>query len=403
MELRKGYKQTEIGIIPNDWSVSDVASQFNFFSNATNPRADLSYKDEGYRYIHYGDIHTILPTLLNLDGFRLPRISMDKVMNKPLLKKGDIIVADASEDLSGLCKSIEIVSNTNELECVAGLHTFLLRPKNDNFASGFCGYLFNSDLLQQQYLKLYTGLKVFGVSRSSMKSILLPNPSKKEQQAIAEALNDADALIASLEKLIEKKRHLLETLSDELLSGKRRLGGFQDEWKDYKLDELVAEINTGKLDANAMVENGKYHFFTCAAEPFYIDQPAFCGDAILVSGNGANIGYVHKFSGEFNAYQRTYVLQNFSADFEYIYYQMKRGFRSHIEPFVNGGNTPYITMSTVASMGLPCPSIEEQKAIAEVLHDFEKELTDIEVKLNKAKKVKAGMMQELLTGRTRLI
>ena len=233
-------------------------------------------------------------------------------------------------------------------------------------------------------------------------SIIYPE-SKVEQEAIAEALSDADALISSLGKLIDKKSKIYEILSNEMLTGKRRLDGFQDVWENRCLKDLVAEIKTGKLDANAMIDNGKYRFFTCAAEPFYIDQPAFSGDAILVSGNGANIGYVHKYTGEFNAYQRTYVLQKFSADFEYIFYQMKKRFRSHIAPLVNGGNTPYITLSTVESMNLPQPLIEEQKAIAFVLKDAEKEIADIKLQLKKARKLKTGMMQDLLTGRTRLI
>ncbi|MBW5390506.1 restriction endonuclease subunit S, partial [Brachyspira hampsonii] len=91
-----------------------------------------------------------------------------------------------------------------------------------------------------------------------------------------------------------------------------------DEWKIKKLSEISRSIKTGKLDANAMEENGQYRFYTCAREYYRINEYAFDGEALLISGNGAYVGYVHYYKGKFNAYQRTYVLMDFEEDIKYI-------------------------------------------------------------------------------------
>ena len=97
-----------------------------------------------------------------------------------------------------------------------------------------------------------------------------------------------------------------------------RFNGFTDAWEQRKLGEF-ADISTGKLDANAMVEDGEYDFYTSGMKKYRIDTPAFEGPAITIAGNGATVGYMHLADGEFNAYQRTYVLQNFQANRYFLY------------------------------------------------------------------------------------
>ena len=133
-----------------------------------------------------------------------------------------------------------------------------------------------------------------------------------------------------------------------------------------KLGELC-RITTGKLDANAMVEGGGYPFFTCAEQVYEIDRYAFDTEALLVSGNGANLGHVHYYCGKFNAYQRTYVLSDFSEDIQYLRQYLEAYLSKRIESEKNTGNTPYIVLGTLADMEIKLPRVPEQQRIA---HDL---------------------------------
>ena len=128
----------------------------------------------------------------------------------------------------------------------------------------------------------------------------------------------------------------------------------------------MCRIRTGKLDANAMVEGGEYPFFTCAREHYSIDTYAFDTDALLISGNGANVGYIHHYTGKFNAYQRTYVLDEFSEDINYVHVFMDRFLSSRIDAEKKAGNTPYIVLSTLSEMEICLPNETEMNRLVEM-------------------------------------
>ena len=180
-------------------------------------------------------------------------------------------------------------------------------------------------------------------------------------------------------------------------------GTIPDGWKSAPLGQLCGRITTGKLDANAMVTDGDYPFFTCARESYRINKYAFDCEALLVSGNGANVGYVHYYKGKFNAYQRTYVISDFSADVHFLKLFLDRNVRDRIRVEVNAGNTPYITMGTLTEMGVVLPSNPvEQRAIAEALSDVDALLGALDRLIAKKRDLKQAAMQQLLTGQTRL-
>ncbi len=130
--------------------------------------------------------------------------------------------------------------------------------------------------------------------------------------------------------------------------------GFNQAWQRVRLGD-ICEITTGSLDANEMVHYGKYRFYTCAKEYYFIDKYAFDIEAILISGNGAYVGYVHYYKGKFNAYQRTYVLDNFSEHIIFVKYFLAMFLQSHIQTNRNEGNTPYIVMATLKDFEIPLP------------------------------------------------
>ena len=137
----------------------------------------------------------------------------------------------------------------------------------------------------------------------------------------------------------------------------------------------ICQITTGKLDANAQVDNGIYPFFTCAEHPFKIDSFAFDTEALLISGNGANLGYINYYNGKFNAYQRTYVLDVFSENIQYIKWVLKVLLPKRIAIEKSSSNTPYILLSTLSDLMLPIPSKENQYHIAELMQSLERKLS----------------------------
>ena len=152
-----------------------------------------------------------------------------------------------------------------------------------------------------------------------------------------------------------------------------------------------------------MKENGEYRFYTCAKDYYQIDTYAFDTEALLVSGNGANVGYIHYYKGKFNAYQRTYVLSDFLDSIKYLQHFMGRKLTDRIRVEVNAGNTPYITRGTLTEMKVALPPTKaEQEAIAEALSDVDKLLGSLEKFIAKKRAIKQAAMQQLLTGKTRL-
>lgn len=175
------------------------------------------------------------------------------------------------------------------------------------------------------------------------------------------------------------------------------------DWSIKKLGDVSKRITTGKLNANAMTLNGDYPFFTCAEEHYWIDKYAFDDEALLVSGNGANVGYIHYYKGKFNAYQRTYVLTDFNEDIWFIKLFMDRNLQERIRTEVNAGNTPYIKMDTLTEMSISIPPTQaEQAAIATALSDTDRLITALDNLIAKKRNIKQGVMQELLTGKRRL-
>lgn len=153
---------------------------------------------------------------------------------------------------------------------------------------------------------------------------------------------------------------------------------------EYKRLGDVCSIKTGKLDANAKVENGRYPFFTCDAKPYKIDTYAFDSEAILISGNGSNVGHVHYYNGKFNAYQRTYVLSNLRyINPHYLVIFFKGFLRSYIYNKKKGGCIPYITLPMLTNFPIPVPPREVQERIVAELDKINEVIEDCREMLRK--------------------
>ena len=179
-----------------------------------------------------------------------------------------------------------------------------------------------------------------------------------------------------------------------------------NDWEQRKLGK-VADIGTGKLDANAMNETGEYDFYTSGIQKYKIDVPAFEGPAITIAGNGATVGYMHLANGKFNAYQRTYVLSAFQANREFLFYEIGNKLPKKISQEARTGNIPYIVMDMLTDLQLSIPCEQEQRKLGEfmmsldhliTLHHHEEFCTEnvlIYIEINITIQIKEDIMAEL--------
>lgn len=227
---------------------------------------------------------------------------------------------------------------------------------------------------KEELLRKANGSTFKEISTQGVKDIPINFPKLPEQTKIADFLSLLDERIACLSETIKNRKTEKATLLRQLFDRSLRFPEFSDEWQQTTLGE-VCTIKTGKLDANAMVEDGPYPFFTCAKQTYQTDTYSFSGEAILVAGNG-EVGLVKYYDGKFNAYQRTYVLQSSCRDIillfirNYIDYALPK----RIISFLNGSAMPYITLSTLSDMPIALPSLAEQKRIAELFTTFDERI-----------------------------
>ncbi|TPH46732.1 restriction endonuclease subunit S [Helicobacter pylori] len=266
----------------------------------------------------------------------------------------------------------------------------------------FLVYFLSLEQTQKTILKKAGTSTIPDLNHNDFYSLLIPLPPLHEQIAIADILSALDNYLHALRALILKKESVKKALSFELLSQRKRLKGFNQAWQRVRLGD-ICEITTGSLDANEMVHYGKYRFYTCAKEYYFIDKYAFDTEAILISGNGAYVGYVHYYKGKFNAYQRTYVLDNFSEHIIFIKYFLTMFLQSHIQTNRNEGNTPYIVMATLKDFEIPLPPLNEQSAIADILSALDKEIASLKNKKRQFDNIKKALNHDLMSAKIRVL
>jgi type I restriction enzyme S subunit len=416
----EGFKNTDVGIIPNDWNLVSFDDTFDFYTTATYSRAQLSDNEE-IGYVHYGDIHVKCLHFLDLDKITLPTIKNELLKNYPTIKDGDVIVVDASEDYEGVGKCVE-VKNLKNKKVISGLHTFLLRDKEGKIADGFKGYIHSNKLVKKQMDTLATGLKVYGVSKNNLKKILIPlPPTKAEQTAIATALNDADALIQKLEQLIAKKRLIkqgamqkclnpdfydlgddLDLTEDDTQKSQNQTNQKNhrsDKWVVKKLGEVL-KVKHGKSQKEVASENGSYPILASGgiigrAKSFLYNKPS-----VLIGRKGTidKPQYMDKPFWSVDTLFYTEIFEENDAKFIYYMFNLIDWYS-----YNEASGVPSLNAKTIELIEKSFPkSKTEQTRIAQILSDMDNEIEALEKQLEKYKMLKQGMMQVLLTGKIRL-
>lgn len=404
MKVKPGYNQTEVGVIPEDWDVKPLKELFTFSGGLSASREQLS--DDGFCYLHYGDIHKSNKMFIDVaneyDEIPKLNIPLKSVPTKALLSDGDVVFVDASEDDDGASKHI-VVRNPNGITYISGLHTIVAKSKDDSLCNIYKQYCFQTRDIKRQFKYYAVGTKVTGISKTNIVKIQIPLPPRPEQRVIAEALSDADALVESLEQLIAKKRDIKQGAMQELLTGKRRLPGFSDEWEIKKLGELLDYEQPTKYIVKDTEYSDNYNI------------------PVLTAGKTFILGYTVE---EFSIFRNLPVIifDDFTTASKYVDFpfKVKSSAMKILKPrdknvnlkFVfekmqlidfNLGDHKRYWISEYQNIEIDTPTYEEKIAIAAVLSDIDAEIVALEEKRDKCKQIKHGMMQELLTGETRLI
>ena len=223
-------KATRFG---DDWEMRWLGDHLKFLRHGTNPRSDLT-TNGSVRYLHYGDIHTSADPYLDPHARPMPTLTIEQASLLDPLDDGDLVFVDASEDLSGVGKSVEL-KGLRGRPVVAGLHTIAVRFNKSVLTDGFKAYLQFHPAFCRHLRRLAAGTKVYATNRTHIASARLPLPPLPEQRAIAAVLSDVDELIGSLEALIAKKQAIKQAAMQELLTGRTRLPGFGGEWETCHL------------------------------------------------------------------------------------------------------------------------------------------------------------------------
>lgn len=227
-------------------------------------------------------------------------------------------------------------------------------------------------------------------------------PPLEEQAAIAEALSDVDSLISSLQKLIEKKKAIKQGTMQELLTGKKRLPGFSEEWAYRRVGEICS-ITKGQIITEKTAIHGNVPVIAGGKTPaFYHNVANRESDVITISASGANAGYIAYHDYPIFASDCSTIESSNQYDVKFIYYALLYH-QQELIGMQTGGAQPHIHPKEIGVLIVPHINQEEQRAIANVLSDMDNEIVQVEKKLAKYQQIKQGMMQELLTGRIRLV
>lgn len=420
----KELKHTEIGDIPVDWELQTFDETFRVISNNTLSRENLNNRGGAVRNIHYGDILTKFPEVLDCNEEEIPYVNELSLLSSStqLLQDGDIVVADTAEDET-VGKVIE-VQNLGDSKLVAGLHTIPCRVKKGDFAPGWLGYYMNSDLFHNQILPYITGIKVSSISKGAISETLILVPPFDEQEKIVQSLNKIQLLMTSETKVVNKIKLVKNGCLSKMFPQKddtvpeMRLPGFTEAWEQRKLGEVVG-IYDGVHQTPQYQDSGimflSVENITTLKSEKYISEEAFERDYKLYPEKGdilmTRIGDV----GTTNVVQtkekvafyvslallkpkeiNSYFLSNAMKTSVFQKGLRERTLVTAIPQKINKDEIGRVNVFITNNA-------EEQKKIGDYFTALDHLITLHQCKCDKYSNIKKGMMSDLLTGKIRLV
>lgn len=413
--MKGKFKESDVGLIPEDWELKKIG-EVGKFSKGQGVKKDESSSGD-LPCIRYGEIYTKHNDFIKeFYSFISPSIAL----TAKKIFQGDILFAGSGETKEEIGKCVAFI---NSFVAYAGGDIVILSPQNSN--STFLGYLLNAPLIQNQKASRGQGDAVVHISASQLSQIVIPlPPTLVEQEAITTVLSDTDAWIASLEAQIAKKKLIKQGTMQELLTGKRRLPGFgagkgwkdsevgriPEDWEVKKLGDVVTFLDGRRKpikDSDRDKMRGDFPYYGASGIIDYVNRYLFDEDLILLGEDGDNIlsrntKLAFKVNGKIWVNNHAHVLRpnaEFNLDFlvellESLDYEL----------YNSGTAQPKLNQKTCKLIPIPLPpTLAEQDAIALILSEMDEEIEVLEQKVEKAKGIKQGLMQVLLTGKIRLV
>ncbi len=404
----EGFKNSDAGIIPNDWN-APLLSEISDFENG---KAHEQFIDDK------GDYIVINSKFISTEG----SVAKYSKVNLSPLEKGNIAIVMSDIPNGKALAKCFLVPQDNRYTLNQRIGCIKPFDEIDN------DYLFYKLNRNNYFLAFDSGSGQTNLKKSEIRAcpVALP-PTKAEQTAIANALNDADALIQKLEQLIAKKRNIKTGAMQELLTGKKRLNGFTDDWISEPLPNLcwyqegpglrnwqftkfgikvinVTNLENGFLNLDRTDRYISLEEFNRMYKHFEIDE-----DDIVVASSGNSYGKVAVVrKRDLPLLMNTSVIRFKplkTLDYNFLHEFLKsKYFKEQIDLLITGGAQPNFGPAHLKKIIVKLPKTKtEQNAIAQILSDMDNEIQELEKELEKFKMMKQGMMQSLLTGKIRLV
>lgn len=423
--MRFGYKQTEVGLIPEDWSAVSLGSLTTLMTNGFVGTATKHYaeNENGVLYIQG---YNVEENSFNLHGIKYVTDDFHKAHAKSCLRAGDLLTVQTGDvGLTTIVPDDLAGSNCHAL--------IISRFDKKRTNPGYVSYYLNSTPGRSRLRLIETGTTMKHLNVGDMLEFLVPAPpTSAEQQAIANALSDADALIESLEQLLAKKRRLKQGTMQELLTGKKRLPGFSGEWEVKRLGDVGACLRgvsyRGDSDLSAydtectkrLLRSNNVQDATIVTTDIQFvniervseNQLLQSQDILICMANGSKAlvgkaGFFDVCDGydyTFGAFMGCFRSSSDVANPKFVFYLFQTGrYRNYINNLLAGSSINNLTPASIESLEFSMPSDSEQTAIAAVLSEMDAEIAELETQLTKTRTLKQGMMHKLLTGEIRLI
>jgi type I restriction enzyme S subunit len=388
-------KKLKVGNVPplrfpefeGEWETKKLHEVMDFKVTNSFSRENLNYEVGTVKNIHYGDIHTKFQTLFDITNETVPYINeelnIEKIAEQNYCEEGDIIFADASEDLLDVGKSIEIV-NLNKEKLLSGLHTLLARPEKGIFCLGFNGHLFKSNFVRTQIQKEAQGTKVLSINTGRISKIDLSYPDIKEQAKITLLLSLIDERIQTQNKIIEQYETLIKGLCFKLILQQN---------PNRKLKDCV-ECNSSSLTESEVKErSGIYPVYGANGIISFINDFQINGEAILMIKDGAGVGQVQFSSDKFSVIGTlNYLIAKSNINLKYIFFSLKF---FNFDKYKVGSGIPHIYFKDYGESFIFCPSIVEQQNIEKILSYVEDKILIEKMILQKYVLQKNHLLQQL--------
>lgn len=383
MEVSSDYKHTDIGVVPEDWEVKKL-SQLGKFSKGQGVRKDEALSGN-LPCVRYGELYTRHHDYIkHFYSF----ISKEVSLTSKRLKEGDVLFAGSGETKEEIGKSVAFI---NDFEAYAGSDIVILSPIN--CSSLYLGYLLNAPLIQRQKASRGQGDAVVHISATQLGNITVPIPPRiEEQTAIATALSAADALISSLEALIAKKRNIKQGAMQQLLQPK-------EGWEVKRLGEVLT-VRHGKSQKDIETNDGLYPILGTGGPMGKTNTWLYNKESVLIGRKGTidRPQYLNTPFWTVDTLFYTEIQEGYSAKFIFYMFLMIDWYG-----YNEASGVPSLNAKTIEKIEIGFPDYSIQSEIAGILSEMDKEISVLETKLEKYKQIKQGMMQQLLTGKIRLV